>query len=103
MGDRRLAVALIFVIAVLGVTGLYQYTNAEKPNDFVCTPNSQNGHVKCSSLPTTGNHGLFVLDSENSCPIDVTFTLENRFVVKFGDHQDCKFNDGFTLALTLDN
>ncbi len=103
MGDSRIAIPIILGIVVLGVAGLYQYTNAENHTDFVCTANSQNGHVNCSNPPTIGDSGLFILDSENSCPIDVTFTLENRFVVKFGDHPDCKFNDGFTLALTLDN
>jgi len=102
MSDRKLIVSIIIGIAALGIVGFHQYSNAEIQTDFVCTPNAQNGHVNCSSLPKAGDHGLFILDSQNSCPVDVTFTLENRFVVKFGDHPDCKFNDGFTLALTLD-
>ena len=102
MGDRRLAIPIIIGILVLGVAGLYQYTNADNQTDLVCTPNDQNGHVNCSTIPTMGDHGLLIFDSQNSCPIDVTFTLENKFVVKFSGHPDCKYNDGFTLALTLD-
>ena len=103
MGDRRFVILILFVVGVFGVLGVYQYSNAEISDNFVCTPNSQNGHVNCSSPPIVGNQGLFLLNSENSCPIEVTFVLENKFVVIFGDSQDCIYEDGFTLALTLDN
>jgi len=102
MGDRRLVIPIIIGIGILGVTGFYQYTNAETITDFVCTPNVKNGHVNCTSTPTIGDSGLFILDSENRCPIDVIFTLKNKFVVQFQDHPDCKFNEGFRLALTID-
>ena len=90
------------IVFVLGVTGFYQYSNAEIQTDFLCNPNAINGHVICSVPPKVGDHGLFVLDSQNSCRIDVNFIIENQMVVEFRDSSDCKFNDGFILALTID-
>jgi hypothetical protein len=97
-----LTITVIAGIFVLVGVGFYPYSNAEMETDFVCNPNGKNGHVICSVEPKVGDHGLFAFDSKNSCPIDVTFIIENQMVVKFRDSQDCKFNDGFTLALTID-
>jgi len=96
------AISVIIGVFVLGVAGFYQYSAAEIQIDFICDPNVKNGHVMCSVPPKMGDHGLFVLDSENSCPIDVTFIIENRMAVEIQDSPDCKFNDGFMLALTMD-
>ena len=102
IGHTQLIIPVIAGILVIGIVGLYPYSDAEVEPDFVCNPTGQNGHVLCSYPPTSGDHGMLILDSKNSCPIDVTFTLENRFVVEFQDHPDCIYNDGFTLALTID-
>ena len=102
MGYVFLTISVIIGILALGITGISQYSNAEIQSDFLCNPNTENGHVMCSPLPNVGDHGLFVLDSKNSCPIDVTFILENMMVVVIRDSPDCKFNDGFTLVLTID-
>ena len=102
MINAILAISVIAGVSLLGVTGFYPYSNAEIQTDFLCNPNAKNGHVICSVLPKVGDHGLFVLDSQNSCPFDVTFIIENQMVVEFRDSSDCKFNDGFILALTID-
>ena len=102
MGYLLLTIPVIIGILILGNTGVYQYSNAEIQTDFLCNPNAENGHVICSPLPNVGDRGLFVLDSKNSCPIDVTFIIENMMVVVIRDSPDCKFNDGFTLVLTID-
>ena len=102
MGYVFLTISVIIGIFALGITGISQYSNAEIQTDFLCNPNTENGHVICSPLPNVGDRGLFVLDSKNSCPIDVTFILENMMVVVIRDSPDCKFNNGFTLVLTID-
>jgi len=102
MINTILAISVIAGVFVFGVTGFYQYSNAEIQTDFLCIPNAKNGHVICSVPPKVGEHGLFVLDSQNSCPIDVTFIIETQMVVEIRDSPDCKFNDGFILALTID-
>ena len=100
--DNGLTMLAIIGILIFGATGLYQYANAEDQVDFVCIPNVQNGHAICSSLPSIGEHGLFVFDSENICPIDVSFTLENYVFVTISESPLCKFNDGFSLVLTIE-
>ncbi|MDH3677618.1 MAG: hypothetical protein OEQ12_04870 [Nitrosopumilus sp.] len=102
MGDRRLVIPVIIGVMVLAVAGFNDLTSAEKENDFFCNPNVDNGHVRCSAIPSIGDRGLFILDSQNKCPIDVSFIIENKMVVTFGNHPDCKFNDGFKLALIID-
>ncbi len=102
IGYTKLTIPVIAGILVIGIVGLYPYSDAEVEPDFVCNPTGQNGYVLCSNPPAAGDQGLLILDSHNSCPIDVSFTLENRFVVKFQDHPDCIYNDGFTLVLTID-
>jgi len=102
MINTILAISVMSGVFVLGVTEFYPYSNAEIQTDFLCIPNAKNGHVICSVLPKVGDHGLFVLDSQNSCPFDVTFIIENQMLVEFRDSSDCKFNDGFILALAID-
>jgi len=102
MINTILAISIMAGVFVLGVTEFYPYSNAEIQTDFLCNPNAKNGHVICSVPPKVGDHGLFVLDSQNSCPIDVTFIIENLMAVEIRDSPDCKFNDGFILALTID-
>ncbi len=102
MGYVVLTISAIIAVFVLGMTGVYQYSNAEIQSDFVCNPNAGNGHVICSPQPNVGDRGLFVLDSKNSCPIDVNLIMGNLMVVQIRDSPDCKFNDGFTLVLTID-
>jgi hypothetical protein len=102
MGHTMLAIPVIVVILTLGVTGVYQYSNAEIQPDFICNPNSENGHVVCSPSPNVGDHGLLVSDSNNRCPIDVTLIMGNLMVVQIRDSPDCEFNDGFTIVLTID-
>ena len=97
------AISVIAGVFVLGVAGFYQFSDAEIETEFVCNPNQKNGHVVCSESPEIGERGLFFIDSKNSCPIDVSFIIENRMVVEFGDSPDCKYNEGLTLALTIDN
>ena len=102
MGYVILAISVIIGVLVLGIPGIYQYSNAEIQTDFRCNPNAENGHVTCSPSPNVGDRGLFILDSKHSCPIDVTFIIEDLMVVQIRDSPDCKFNDGFTLVLTID-
>jgi len=102
MGYSKLVIPVILGIFVLGAASVYQFSSAEIEPDFLCNPNAKNGHVICSTQPKFGDHGLFILDSKNSCPIDVTFIIQNQMVVEIRDNPDCKFNDGFTLALIID-
>ena len=102
MGYVILSILVIIGVFVLGLTGVYNYSDAEIQMDFLCNPNAENGHVICSPSPNVGDHGLFILDSQNSCPIDVTFIMENLMMVEIRDSPNCKFNDGFTLVLTID-
>jgi hypothetical protein len=102
MEYTKLEIPIIVGILTLGLTGVYQYSNAEIQPDFICNPNTENGHVICSPSPNVGDHGLLVSDSKNSCPIDVTLIMGNMMVVQIRDSPDCKFNDGFTIVLTID-
>ncbi len=102
MGYVILSLLVIIGVFVLGLTGVYNYSDAEIQMDFLCNPNAENGHVVCSPSPNVGDHGLFILDSKNSCPIDVTFIIENLMIVEIQDSPNCKFMDGFTLVLTVD-
>ena len=102
MGYAILTISVIIGIFVLGMTGVYQYSNAEIQTDFICNPNAENGHVICSPSPNVGEYGLLISDSQNSCPIEVTLIMGNLMVVQIRDSPDCKFNDGFTLVLTID-
>jgi hypothetical protein len=102
MGYVILSILAIIGVFVLGLTGVYNYSDAEIQPDFLCNPNANNGHVVCSPSPNVGDHGLFILDSKNSCPIDVTFIIENLMIVEIQDSPNCKFKNGFTLVLTID-
>ena len=102
MGYVILSILAIIGVFVLGLTGVYNYSDAEIQPDFLCNPNANNGHVVCSPSPNVGDHGLFILDSKNSCPIDVTFIIENLMIVEIQDSPNCKFKGGFTLVLTID-
>lgn len=102
MRHLKLSILVILGISVVGVTGVYQFSSAETDSHFICKPNAENGHVICSTQPRLGDHGLFAMDSKNRCPIDVIFIIQNQMVVEFRESPDCKFNDGFTLSLTLD-
>ena len=48
MGYVILAISVIIGVLVLGIPGVYQYSNAEIQTDFRCNPNAENGHVTCS-------------------------------------------------------
>ena len=102
MGKVILTISVIIGVLVLGIPGINQYSNAEIQTDFICNPNAENGHVICSPSPNVGEYGLLISDSQNSCPIEVTLIMGNLMVVQIRDSPDCKFNDGFTLVLTID-